>query len=242
MSILVVGGSKGIGRATCLRFAPGNDVFVNCHSDIAAGEATVAAVVDAGGRGHLVVGDVGTPDGAAQVLEKVAAHTGALDQLVHCAVDPLSAPLLEVDLDDFARSVHVSGLSLLYVVRAATDLLHAGSSVFFLSSLGSKRVVPGYGAIGSSKALAESLVRYLAVELAPRGVRVNTVSSGPLDTDAYRSAFANAAERLAVAARNNPSHRPLTTDDVAALISLLASADAGLVQGQEVRVDGGLYL
>jgi enoyl-[acyl-carrier protein] reductase III len=242
MSILVVGGSKGIGRATCLRFAPGNDVFVNCHSDVRAGEATVEAVQDAGGRGHLVVGDVGTPEGAAQVLKQVAGHTDHLHQVVHCAVDPLSAPLLEVDLDDFTSSVQVSGLSLLYVVRAALDLLRAGSSVFFLSSLGSKRVVPGYGAIGSAKSLAESLVRYLSVELAPRGVRVNTVSSGPLDTDAYRAAFSNAAERLAVAARNNPSRRPLTTDDVAALIWLLASEDAELVQGQEVRVDGGLYL
>jgi NAD(P)-dependent dehydrogenase (short-subunit alcohol dehydrogenase family) len=242
MSILVVGGSKGIGRATCLRFAPGNDVFVNCHSDVAAGEATVEAVRGAGGRGHLVVGDVGTPDGAAQVLKQVAAHTDTLDQVVHSAVHPLSSPLLEVDLDEFTGSVHVSGLSLLYVVRAALDLLAEGSSVFFLSSLGSKRVVPGYGAIGSAKAMAESLVRYLAVELAPRGVRVNTVSSGPLDTDAYRSAFTDAEERLAVAARNNPSRRSLTTDDVASLIWLLASSDAELVQGQEVRVDGGLYL
>jgi enoyl-[acyl-carrier-protein] reductase (NADH) len=138
--------------------------------------------------------------------------------------------------------VHVSGLSLLYVVRAAKDLLRAGSSVFFLSSLGSKRVVPGYGAIGASKALAETLVRYLAVELAPHGVRVNTVSSGPLDTAAYRAAFPDSEERLETAARNNPSRRPLTTDDVASLIALLASPDADLVQGQEVRVDGGLNL
>lgn len=242
MSILVVGGAKGIGRATCLRFAPATDVFVNCRADVAAGEETVAAVQERGGRGHLVVGDVGTPAGAAQVLEQVREHTDRLDQVVHCAVDPLSAQLLAVDLDAFTRSVHVSGLSLLYVVRAARDLLRPGSSVFFVSSLGSKRVVPGYGAIGASKALAETLVRYLAVELAPHGVRVNTVSSGPLDTAAYRAAFPDASQRLESAARNNPSPRPLTTEDVAALIALLASPDAELVQGQEVRVDGGLYL
>ena len=243
MAILVTGGSKGIGRAIALRFAgPGEAVFINFHADDAAAESTAQELRSRGADAHLVKGDVADPDGARQVLAEVAQRAERLDQLVHCAVDPYATPALEADPARFTRAVHVNGLALLFLVQAALPLLGSGSTVFFLSSRGSHTVVPNYVGVGPAKALGESLVRYLAVELAPRGVRANVVSAGPLPTDALRAIAPNLEERLAAAATASPSGRNVDFDDVTALVEYLASPAAAMIQGQTVMVDGGLTL
>jgi len=243
VAILVTGGSKGIGRAIALRFArPGNAVFINFHADGDAAAETTREIEERGAAAHAVRADVSTPDGARELLARVAERTERLDQLVHCAVDPLSAPVLEVDPERFRRAVELNGVALVYLVQAALPLLGSGSTVFLLSSRGSHRAIPGYAALGAAKALGESLVRYLAVELAPRGVRANVVSAGALDTEAFRAALTNPEERLAAAARANPSGRGLRFEDVTAVVEMLASPEAQMVQGQTVMVDGGLDL
>ena len=243
MSILITGGSKGIGRAIGVEFARGGtNVFLNYLRDDAAAKEAAQAVRDAGGQPHLVRGNVGTPAGAQAVMAQVRQRTDRLDQLVHGAVDPLAGSVLDMDPAQFTEAVELNGLGLLYVVQAALPLLARGSSVFFLSSRGSNVVVPNYAALGTSKALGKSLVRYLAKELAPRGVRANTVSAGPLDTAAIRTVLPDADERLAAAARANPSGRGLEFSDVSRAVRWLASEDATMVQGQVIFVDGGLYL
>lgn len=243
MTILITGGSKGIGRAIAEEFATdGTDIFINYHADDDAAEAAAAAVKCAGGTPHLVKGSVATPEAARTVLEEVASKTDRLDQLVHAAVDPLAGDAMQMDADRFTEAVKLNGLGLLYVTQAASPLLGRGSSVFFLSSRGSSVVVPNYSALGASKALGEALVRYLGKELAPRGIRVNTVSSGPLDTAAIRAVIPNAEERLAAAAAANPSGRGLEFADVTQAVRWLSSDGASMVQGQLVFVDGGLYL
>jgi len=142
------------------------------------------------------------------------------------------APVLDVDAAEFTDAVTLNGIALLYVVQAALPLLGDGSTA----------VVPGYAALGAAKAFGEMLIRYLAKELAPRGVRANTVSAGPLDTEALRAVIPNADERLQAAADANPSGRGLEFSDVAETVGWLASPAARMVQGQTVFVDGGLYL
>jgi enoyl-[acyl-carrier protein] reductase III len=243
MAIFISGGSKGIGRAIALRFAkPGAAVFVNYHHDDAPAEATAEEIRGQGAEAHLVKGDVGTPDGARRVIAEVAERTDRLDQLVHCAVDPYVAPALEADLDRFTEAAHVNGLALLYLVQPALPLLDRGSTVFFLSSRGSHTVVPNYVGIGPAKAFAESLVRYLAVEFAPRGIRANVVSAGALPTDALRAVVPDLDDRLEAMAAANPSGRNVDFDDVTALLEFLASPAGAMIQGRTIMVDGGLTL
>ncbi len=244
MAILVTGGTKGIGRAIALAFAePNADVFLNYHGDDGAAHEAAAMVREAGARCHLIKRDVGTPEGAAAVLAAVAAQCAQLDQLVHCAVRALPQPALDCDPHAFTAAVNLNGTALLYLVQAARPLLRPGSTVFFLTSRGGRTVVPNYAAIGIAKSLAESLVRYLASELAPLGVRINSVAPGLVETDAVRTLFGDQTSELVKhAAAANPSGRGVKDEDYTNLIRFLASPQAEYIQGQVIFVNGGHFL
>jgi enoyl-[acyl-carrier-protein] reductase (NADH) len=121
--------------------------------------------------------------------------------------------------------------------------LKYGSTIIALSSKGASRAVPKYAALGTTKAFTESIVRYLAVELAPHGIRANIVSAGALDTEAFRSMFGKSADaRLESAARYNPSGRNLRFEDITETIAFLAQPEAQMIQGEIIHIDGGLSL
>jgi enoyl-[acyl-carrier protein] reductase III len=118
--------------------------------------------------------------------------------------------------------------------------MEPGASIVAISSLGAQRVLENYTLVGTSKAALESLVRYLAVELAPRGIRVNAVSGGVVDTGALEH-FPNREEMLAAGAAN-PVGRLVAPDDIAGAVAFLCSPDAAMVCGQTIVVDGGFSL
>ena len=150
---------------------------------------------------------------------------------------------LDADPHEFTAAVNVNGMALLYLAQAAAPLFRAGSTVFFVTSRGGRTVLPNYAAVGVAKALAESLVRYLAVELAPRGVRVNAIGPAAVDTEALRQVFGDRTDHvLAEQAAANPSGRAVTHDDYTGLIEFLAGPEAAMIQGQVIFVNGGLNL
>jgi enoyl-[acyl-carrier protein] reductase III len=245
MRALITGGSKGIGRAVALRLGQaGGDVLINYLSDTSAAEATAELVSAAGGRARLVQADACTLDGISALAGHARTQLGELDLVVHCAVVAYSGSALTATEADFRESVERNGLSFLWLVRACSELLVSGASAVFLSSGGASRAVPNYAPLGVAKALAEGTVRYLAAEMAGHGVRVNAISAAAVDTDALRAMMPDGvAERfLATSAERNPSGRGLEPSDVAGAIMALASPDASMVQGQILRVDGGLGL
>jgi enoyl-[acyl-carrier protein] reductase III len=244
VAILVTGGTKGIGLDIALAFAgPGEKVFVNYHADSAAAAAAQAQIEGKGASCTLIRADAGTPEGCAEIAAVVGAKTDRLDQIVHCAVDAYASPTLSADPVRFTKAAVTNGFSLLFIVQACLPLLNRGSTVFFLTSRGGRIVVENYAAIGVGKAASESMVRYLATELAPKGIRLNCIAPSIVETDAVRTLFGDkTAQLIDHAAHSNPSGRAVRAADYTAMIRFLASPEAEFITGQIVFINGGANL
>lgn len=244
MTMLITGGTKGIGRGIAERFAePGTTIFLNYVSDDRAADEAAEAIAARGATPVLIKCDITRHQGVAELIDRVAQDTETLDQLVHAAVYPYATPLLTADPDQLDRAVALNGTALAHLTRAALPMLHPGSTVFFLSSRGSKVAVPSYGAIGAPKALGEALIRYLAVELAEYRVRAHVVSASLVLTEAVRTLFGDATDRRGeAAAAANPMKRNVEPADVAEVVHFLSTPAAEMLTGREIFIDGGAYI
>jgi enoyl-[acyl-carrier protein] reductase III len=175
-----------------------------------------------------------------RVLEQVA-ELGPLDALVHNAATGVIRPALETEPKHWEWTLNANARALLDLTRAAAPSMRAGSSIVAISSLGSTRVLENYVLVGTSKAALEAIVRYLAVELAPRGIRVNAVSAGVVETDALQF-FPNREDMVEHAVRRTPAGRLVEPEDIAAAVAYLCSPDAEMVRGHILIVDGGFSL
>ena len=246
MTTIVTGGTKGIGLAIAKQLGrKGERLVLVYHSDDAAAEEAQAEVAATGAPTTVVKADIGTLDGVALAIAAAeGAHDGPL-HIVHSAAMIYPTTLLDADMSRFTQAIHTNGLSLLYLVREALPRLGRGSSIVLISSAGARTPQARYAALGVGKALAESLMRYLVVELAPRGVRINAVAPGLVATGSVAGMVGSpeaAAQLLERAARANPSGRLSADSDYANVVEFLLSPAAEFVQGQVIHANGGAYV
>jgi enoyl-[acyl-carrier protein] reductase III len=237
-SVLVTGGTRGIGKAIALRFARSGAARVALgylRNDSAAEEAA-GEIRKAGAEPVLVRGNVA----AERVVQEFASH-GPWDAVVHNAATGVIRPALETDDKHWDWTLAANARALLSLARACAPSMPAGSSIVGVSSLGSTRVLENYVLVGTSKAALESVVRYLAVELAPRDIRVNAVSAGVVETEAL-DYFPNKEQMLTSSRERTPAERLVEPEDVAAAVTFLCSPDAAMIRGQTVVIDGGYSL
>jgi enoyl-[acyl-carrier protein] reductase III len=239
---LVTGGSRGIGRAIAHKLAAaGCDVAVNYYNSHDQADALCAEIRAMGRRACAIQGNVGNPESVEEIFADFRKHFDRINILVSNAATGVLKPTLEMSLKHWRLCLETNALALTLLAQHAVPLMPAGGRIIAMSSLGATRAIPSYGFVGASKAALESLVRTLAQELGSRGIRVNAVSAGVVDTDALRF-FPNRESLLSSFAERAPAGPVLTAQDVAGAVYLLCLPEAAMVTGHTLVVDGGFCI
>jgi len=239
---LVTGAARGIGRAVALKLASaGCDVVANYYNSHDEAEAVCAEVRDMGRRAVAVKASVGLPESVDELFVELKKHFDHVDIVVSNAASGVLRPTMEMTLKHWRWCMETNAFALNLLAQRAVPMMPSGGRIVAMSSLGALRAMPHYGFIGASKAALESLVRSLAQELGPRGIRVNAVSAGVVDTDALQH-FPNREELLASFAHRTPAGPVLTPQDVAGAVYLLCLPEAGMINGHTLFVDGGFAI
>lgn len=242
---LITGGSRGIGRAIALKLAThGADIIINYARKTSAAEATRADVAALGRHAIIVKANLADIEKLSAMFERIRAEFGRCDIVVGNAASGIPRPVLETTSKHWDWTMDINARSILRCAQFAVPLMtqHGWGRIITISSQGSTRVIPNYGVIGLSKAVVESLTRYLAVDLAERGIIVNAISPGMVNTDALKSFPIDVQQTIADTAARTPARRIVTPEEVAALAAFLCTEDATMIVGQTLVMDGGLGL
>ncbi|WP_416825694.1 enoyl-[acyl-carrier-protein] reductase FabL [Ectobacillus polymachus] len=240
---LITGGTRGIGKAIAKRFAKeGYNVVLNYMRKKSDAEQTKEEIESQFGvKVLLVKANVKEVDQIQRLFQEVRDYFGRLDVFVNNAASGVLRPLMEVEESHWDWTQDINAKAYLFAAQEAAKLMENGGAIIAMSSLGSIRALPNYVTVGVSKAAVEALTRYLAVELAPKGIVVNAVSGGAVDTDALTH-FPNREELLESAASRNPAGRLVEPNDLAETVYFLSTSAASMIRGQTIIVDGGLSL
>ncbi|MGB2895526.1 MAG: enoyl-[acyl-carrier-protein] reductase FabL [Anaerolineales bacterium] len=242
---LVTGSGRGIGRVIALHLAAeGADIVVNFFRNRAPAEDTAEEIRNLGRKAVVIKANVGDLDELENLFKNTEEAFGGLDIFISNAASGYNRPVLKQKPKGWEWTMNINARSLLFGAQHATRLMqNRGGAIVSISSPGASRVIPDYVVVGTSKAAIESLTRYLAVELAPLGIRVNAVSPGVVRTDALE--HFDAAQDESVIQRVSkitPAGRLVTPDDVADLVAFLCSQEACMIRGQTIVIDGGFIL
>jgi enoyl-[acyl-carrier protein] reductase III len=243
-SALVTGGSRGIGRACALALAQrGADVAITYVENSDAAEATAEEIRGMGRRALVLQGDAASADANVALADRAIEELGPLRYLVCNAANGTFATVDDLTAEDwdYTMAAHARALLLLAQRASLSMRENGGGAIVAVSSLGARRVYDAYAAFGTAKAAIETLVRYLAVELGPHGIRTNCVAGGVVLTDLFR-AIPEWESIAAASAERSPLRSVLDPEDVAEAVTFLLSDAARRITGQTLVVDAGFTL
>ncbi len=243
---IVTGATSGIGRATAMRLAQEGLAVVAVGRNAGALAEIEAAIVQAGGACAQVQADVVTDEAPGHIVSAAVQAFGGVDALVNAAGIIASASLEGTDDDAWDRMMDINVRAPFRLMRAATPhLIARRGAVVNVSSVAGLRSFPGILSYAVSKAAVDQLTRCSALELAPRGVRVNAVNPGVVVTELHRRGGMNEQQYAAFLERTRETHplgRPGSVEEVAELIAFLASSRSAWITGETVAIDGGRHL
>jgi enoyl-[acyl-carrier protein] reductase III len=244
---LVTGSGRGIGRAIALHFAEnGADVVINFFRNREPAEQTAREVEKLGRRVLLVRADVGDMDDLNRMFDELEKEFGGLDIFIHNAASGYNRPAMEQKPKGWDWSMNINARALLFSAQRAAVLMEkrGGGKIVSISSAGATRVLPDYVVVGASKAALESLTRYLGVELISKGINVNAVSPGVVETDALNhfASMGNQDNILQKFIEQVPAGRLISPEEVAEVVAFLCTPAASMIVGQTIVMDGGYSL
>jgi NAD(P)-dependent dehydrogenase (short-subunit alcohol dehydrogenase family) len=239
---VVTGASRGIGRASALALAErGAHVLVHYGRSKAEAQAVVDEIRKAGAQAEAVESDLAAPDGAEKLARQVREIVGdRLDILVANAGVSKSASIEDTTTHDFDRLFAVNVRSPFFLIQQTLPILGNGSSIIFVSSLAAQAVLGTLAAYAATKGAINTLVKHFAATLGPRGIRVNAVAPGVVDTDMSNFTKTEAGRKSAL--NIQAIQRLARAEDIAPVVAFLASDDARWITGDIVQVDGGSKL
>ncbi len=236
---LVTGSGRGIGRAIALKLASqGADIIVNFFRRREAAEQTAKDIEALGVKAEVIRANVGDPAKLDEMFDMISNHFGYLDILVNNAASGVGRSVMDVDIKAWDWTMNINARAFLLCAQRAAKLMEGrGGKIISITSLGSSFVLPTYAVVGISKAALEALTRYLAIELAPKGICVNAVAASAVETEALKFYI---KEGLIKDTRQvTPVGRMVIPEDVAKVVAFLCSEEAFMIRGQTIIVDGG---
>lgn len=244
---LITGASRGIGQGIAIELARlGADVAVNYARDAAGAAETATAARALGVQAEVFQCDVTSRDDLFEMVGRIETILGGPDIVVSNSVEPITKPLMDVTPAEWNRAMDVTCSAFLYLAQAAAPIMRRRGAGWLIgvTSLGAQRVLTDYALMGVPKAALEHLMRYMAAELRPQGIRVNAVAPGAVKTAAMRAVRGDdlAEERMAMFRATAPARQTAMPADIGRLVGLLCSPEADLVVGQTLVIDGGMSL
>jgi 3-oxoacyl-[acyl-carrier protein] reductase len=235
---LVTGGSRGIGAAIAKRLASnGAKVALTYSKDAGAASAVVEAIERGGGKAIAIKADAADAKAAKDVVEKVVATFGQLDVLVNNAGTAFPKPFEESTLEEIDRVIDINVRGVFATTHAALKHMNNGGRIIMIgSAVGERVAAPGLVPYAGTKGAVKMFTQALSREMGPRGITVNNIQPGPIDTDLNPATSDWAVPQKAATALN----RYGSPDEIAAMVAFVAGPEASYITGANLTVDGGM--
>ena len=238
---IVTGGSRGIGKEICLQLAKqGSNIIFNYARHHKEAKETKDEILNLGVKCDVIKCNLNDEEQIINFFKKIKSKYKKVDFLINNAASGVQKSASELETKHWDWTLNINAKAPWLCSIEASKLMKNGGSIINISSLGSKKVLPYYFSVGTSKAALEAMTKYLAVELSDKSINVNAISPGLVETDALES-FPNKNNMISDSL-NNPSGRSLTKTDIANLVIFLCSKKSEMIKGQTIVIDGGYNL